>query len=129
MQDQPDAPQSMEEVLHPGSDASNVQPGFPNAPIGWRSENAIEIAQTENIELSVDHWETIRLLQKYYGANSESRINARELHDALDEKFHSRGGLRYLYQMFPGGPVAQGCRLAGLKAPAGTTDTGFGSVV
>ena len=30
--------------------------------------------------------------------------------------------------LFPGGPVAQGCRLAGLKAPAGAVDRGFGSV-
>ena len=129
MQELPGTPQSMEEVLHPGSDASHVQPGFPNAPKGWRSENAIELAQSESIELSVDHWDTIRVLQSFYARHSDSRINARELHDALDEKFHGKGGLRYLYELFPGGPIAQGCRLAGLKAPAGATDKGFGSVV
>src|SRR5574341_927751 len=47
---------------------------------------------------------------------------------ALDEKFHRQGGIRRLYLLFPGGPVAQGCPLAGLKAPAGATDRGFGSV-
>jgi len=46
----------------------------------------------------------------------------------LGEKFHRQGGIRHLYQLFPGGPVAQGCRIAGLKAPAGATDKGFGSV-
>jgi hypothetical protein len=30
--------------------------------------------------------------------------------------------------LFSGGPVAQGCRLAGLNAPAGAVDRGFGSV-
>ena len=55
-------------------------------------------------------------------------VNLRELHDALDEKFHRQGGIRHLYRLFPGGPVAQGCRIAGLKAPAGATDKGFGSV-
>jgi hypothetical protein len=47
---------------------------------------------------------------------------------ALDERFHHKGGMRYLYQLLPGGPVAQECRLAGLKAPAGAVDKGFGSV-
>jgi tRNA 2-thiouridine synthesizing protein E len=55
-------------------------------------------------------------------------INKRELHDALEEKFHIQGGLRYLYRIFPGGPVAQGCRLAGLKVPEGAIDKAFGSV-
>lgn len=52
----------------------------------------------------------------------------RELHDALDEKFHWKGGIGYLYRLFPGGPIAQGCRIAGLRAPAGAVDRGFGSV-
>ena len=53
----------------------------------------------------------------------------REIHDALEEKFHYKGGLKYLYDLFPGGPVAQGCKIAGLHIPAGATDKGFGSAV
>ncbi|MEN8176928.1 MAG: TusE/DsrC/DsvC family sulfur relay protein, partial [Pseudomonadota bacterium] len=73
-----------------------------------------------------EHWEMLRALQEYFARNDQP--NVRELHDALDEKFHSRGGLKRLYVLFPGGPVAQGCRLAGLEAPAGATDSSFGSV-
>ena len=51
----------------------------------------------------------------------------RQLHDALDERFHAKGGLKYLYEVFPGGPIAQGCRFAGLKPPAGAADKSFGS--
>jgi tRNA 2-thiouridine synthesizing protein E len=36
--------------------------------------------------------------------------------------------MRHLYMLFPGGPVAQGCRVAGLPVPAGAVDRGFGSV-
>jgi tRNA 2-thiouridine synthesizing protein E len=36
--------------------------------------------------------------------------------------------MKYLYTLLPGGPIAQGCRLAGLKPPAGAVDQGFGSV-
>ncbi len=52
----------------------------------------------------------------------------RELTDALDEAFHMNGGIKYLYKLFPGGPLVQGCRMAGLQAPAGAEDKGFGSV-
>ena len=61
--------------------------------------------------------------------HESNRINMRELHDALDEKFHHKGGIKYLYNLFPGGPIAQGWRLGGLQHPAGALDKGFGSAV
>jgi len=67
-----------------------------------------------------------RALQEYFAKNAS--VNVRHLHDALEEHFHGRGGLRFLYELFPGGPVAQGCRIAGLQPPAGSTDRSFGSV-
>lgn len=104
-------------------------PKFPHAPADWTFDAARRIADDESLKVSSDHWEAVRALQEYYARHEDITINIRELHDALDEKFHGRGGMRYLYQLFPGGPVAQGCRLAGLKAPAGAIDRGFGSVV
>jgi tRNA 2-thiouridine synthesizing protein E len=80
------------------------------------------------VELGEEHWDALRALQEYHARHAASAVNLRELHDALDEKFHRQGGIRHLYRLFPGGPVAQGCRIAGLKAPAGATDKGFGSV-
>jgi tRNA 2-thiouridine synthesizing protein E len=70
----------------------------------------------------------VRALQEYFARHEAVAINLRELHDALDEKFHLQGGIKHLYRLFPGGPVAQGCRIAGPKAPAGAIDKGFGSV-
>lgn len=103
---------------------------FPHAPDGWTRAAAIMTARREGLALGEDHWEALRALQEYFARHADTLpINTRALHDALDEKFHAQGGRKYLYQLFPGGPVAQGCRIAGLKAPAGTTDKGFGSVV
>ena len=103
-------------------------PRFPHAPAGWTQAAAIGIARQEGIELGENHWDALRGLHEYYARHQGSAINRRELHDALDEKFHRQGGIKHLYRLFPGGPVAQGCRIAGLKAPAGAVDRGFGSV-
>jgi tRNA 2-thiouridine synthesizing protein E len=102
--------------------------GFPNAPAGWQPRDAEKLAGELGITLGADHLEMLRALQEYFARNAKPDINVRELHDALGERFHARGGLKYLYRLFPGGPVAQGCALAGLEVPAGAADKSFGSV-
>lgn len=109
------------------SEANHTE-GFPHAPSGWSQESAAEVAAGEGIAATAEHWDAVRALQEYYARHDEPTINTRELHDALDERFHAHGGMKYLYQLFPGGPVSQGCRLAGLEPPAGSADPGFGSV-
>jgi tRNA 2-thiouridine synthesizing protein E len=102
---------------------------FPHAPAEWTPSDAVAAARQENLELTDDHWQTVRALQEFFARHADRPgINKRDLHDALNEKFHAKGGLRHLYEIFPGGPVAQGCRLAGLKAPEGAIDKAFGSV-
>jgi len=94
----------------------------------WSDEDARKVAVEEGITLADDHFEVLHALQEYYSRHDINLINMRELHDALEEKFHYKGGLKYLYDLFPGGPIAQGCRIAGLHAPSGAVDKGFGSV-
>ena len=103
-------------------------PRFPHAPEDWTPDAARQIAAAEGLELGEDHWETVRALQEYYARHEGAEIRRRALHDALEEKFHHKGGLRYLYTLFQGGPIAQGCRVAGLKPPAGAVDRSYGSV-
>ena len=117
--------ESMRDILNPGL-AAGSDPAFPHAPEDWRSSDAEDAARAEGLELGDGHWEAVRALQEYFRKNET--VNVRHLHDALDERFHGRGGLRSLYELFPGGPVAQGCRIAGLQAPAGSADRSFGSV-
>lgn len=122
-------------MLHDSSDINRLiqepvsDPDFPHAPLDWTREETLKVAQEEGLELTEDHWEAIRDLQNYYAHHADDTvINMRDLHDALDEHFHQKGGLKYLYTLFPGGPIAQSCRLAGLKAPFMATDRSFGSV-
>lgn len=122
-------------MLHTSTDINKLigdpatNPDFPYAPLDWTRENAMKVAREENLELTDTHWEVIRALQSFYAHHDDtSVISLRELHDALDEHFHLQGGLKYLYTLFPGGPIAQSCRLAGLKAPFMASDRSFGSV-
>jgi tRNA 2-thiouridine synthesizing protein E len=119
---------SLIDEIRAGGSSAVPDPAFPQAPEGWTRARALEAAKQEGIELADEHWVALRALQEYFARHEPTAINLRELHDALDEKFHRQGGIRHLYLLFPGGPVAQGCRLAGLKAPAGAIDRGFGSV-
>ena len=102
---------------------------FPDAPFDWEPESARLMALKEGLMLTPEHWEAISALQEYFARNADSGIHGRALHDALDEHFHHQGGIKFLYRVFPGGPVVQGCRIAGLKAPASANDQGFGSVM
>jgi len=101
---------------------------FPHAPVNWYPELVLETAREEGLELIEDHWLVILSLQEFFSRHDEpKRVNRRALHDALNEKFHHKGGLGYLYQLLPQGPIAQGCRLAGLLAPEGSVDLSYGS--
>lgn len=122
-------------MLHVSTDINHlirepvVDPDFPDAPLDWTRDDAMNIAREEGLTLTENHWNAVRALQRYYAQHAdETIINLRDLHDALDECFHPQGGLKYLYTLFPGGPIAQSCRLAGLKAPYIATDPSFGSV-
>lgn len=103
-------------------------PHFRHAPPEWTPAVAQDVARRENLDLTDDHWEVVRGLQEFFARHEDAPITLRDLHDALEEKFHHKGGVKYLYTLLPGGPIAQGCRLAGLKPPGGAIDTSFGSV-
>lgn len=102
---------------------------FPHAPDGWTPQMGHDFALAEGLVLNDDHWEVVHALQEYFARHEPRNYNMREAHDALDELFHARGGMKYLYYIFPGGPIAQGCRVAGLPVPYLAVDRGFGSVM
>ena len=99
---------------------------FPNAPAGWSPEHARQVAEIDSIELTDDHWEVISALQEYYTKVETPKL--RQVKDALNEKFYTKGGIKYLHQVIPTGSIAGGCKLAGLEVPAGAVDKSFGSV-
>lgn len=101
---------------------------YPHAPAEWSLDTAVALAKAEGLSLSEEHVKVLLDLQEYF-FHHEDRIHFRELHDALEEEFHIDGGIKHLYELFPGGPIAQGCRLAGLQVPAYAKDDNFGTVM
>jgi tRNA 2-thiouridine synthesizing protein E len=93
---------------------------------GWNRCKSVDLANSEGISLNDEHWAVIVYLRNHYlkhGLPGQARTTAR----ALNREFSARGGSRYLYRLFAGGPVTQGCRIANLRKPAGATDASFGT--
>jgi tRNA 2-thiouridine synthesizing protein E len=79
----------------------------------WDRNKSVDLAQTEGIQLTDEHWAVIVYLRRYY-LNHGSPIKSLTLENALNEQFSALGGSEYLYRLFPGGPVSQGSRFANL---------------
>jgi tRNA 2-thiouridine synthesizing protein E len=116
---------TMYSIMHPGVELQS-EPDFRDAPEGWTRAHARALAAAAGLKLTEDHWEVIRVLQGCYKDEVSPRI--RLLRDALEARFAGKGGMKYLFAILPGGPIAQGCALAGLKPPPGATDVSYGSV-
>jgi tRNA 2-thiouridine synthesizing protein E len=85
----------------------------------WDYGVAAAIAELTGTTLGEGHWEVLLFLREYY---SEFGIAPaiRVLTKALGRKFGpEKGNSKYLYDLFPGGPAKQACRIAGLPKPTG----------
>lgn len=94
----------------------------------WSEQTARERAAAEGIEMTDDHWEAVRVLRDHYLEHGLPE-SGRDLADVLADAFDDRGGRRFLYRLFPKGPVTQGMRIAGLPLPAYSEDDGFGTAL
>lgn len=84
-------------------------------------------ARAEEISLTDEHWEIVIYLRERYRHHGMAG-SGRELLHELEERFCDNKGRKRLYELFPGGPVSQGSRIAGLPLPPYSSDRSFGSV-
>ena len=85
----------------------------------WNEDVAKHLADTESVEMSDPHWEVINFLREYY---EEYKIAPmiRILTKAIGKKLgKEKGNTKYLYDLYPGGPAKQACKIAGLPKPTG----------
>ena len=93
----------------------------------WSQAIANSIAQQEGLSLTQEHWSALAFMREHYRRHGPVG-NAREMTRLLAQAFAKQGGKRYLYQLFPKGPVSQGSRIAGLPVPPHSRQLSFGSV-
>jgi len=93
----------------------------------WSEDFARELSAKEGITLTPEHWEVVCFMRDHFEECGLAPSGRTLLH-CLEEEFAEQGGRKYLFRLFPGGPVSQGSRIAGLPLPAYSSDRSFGSV-
>jgi TusE/DsrC/DsvC family sulfur relay protein len=99
-------------------DADVVQP--------WDRNTATAIAKQVGIKLTDEQWEVVSFLRKHYQTAGPIEY-ARDISVLLDQRFKDKGGLKYLFSLFPKGPVSYGCKIAGIPGPVDATNESFGT--
>lgn len=85
----------------------------------WSKELAEEIAKTENVEMTDEHWEVVNFLRDYYDEYQIAPA-VRVLIKAVKKTMGpDKGNNKYMYELFPYGPAKQACKIAGLPKPTG----------
>ncbi|MCX7554959.1 TusE/DsrC/DsvC family sulfur relay protein [Marinicella sp. S1101] len=82
----------------------------------WNREVAQVLAANDGIELTPQHWQLIETVQNIYDATGDTppmRLLIKLLRQKLDPEIDSR----YLYRLYPDGPVRFASKHAGLPKP------------
>jgi len=88
--------------------------GFIQEPEKWSEAVAEDLAKEEsNIQpMDEDHWKLVKYIRDYY--------HDFEVAPAVRMVCKRTGmDLKYIYEMFPKGPAAGACKVAGLPKPTG----------
>ncbi|MEM9102763.1 MAG: TusE/DsrC/DsvC family sulfur relay protein [Pseudomonadota bacterium] len=87
----------------------------------WTEEIAEQIAASEQLELTQDHWQVIHYVRHFfeqYNTSPAIRPLVKYLKIHLGEE---KGNSIYLHTLFPEGPAKQATKIAGLPKPARCT--------
>lgn len=82
----------------------------------WNREAAKQLAATDHIELTDDHWMIITAVQSIYDLTGDTppmRLLIKALRAQLNDAIDSR----FLYRLYPDGPVRLASKHAGLPKP------------
>lgn len=89
---------------------------------------AVEARAKEiGFHLTDKHWEAIDFIKKFYDYHEDEGLKVGDYSNALKGKYSKQGGLKYLYSLFPEGPINTVTRLAGIPVNSVRNDS-MGSV-
>ncbi len=86
-----------------------------------------ERAKETGVHLTDKHWEAIDFIQKFYDYHENEALKVSDYNNALQGKYSLQGGLKYLYTLFPHGPVKTITELTGISVN-NIQDQSMGSV-
>jgi len=77
-------------------------------------QDVIFRAKNFGISLTGKHWEVIFFLKNFYDYHEDEELKIKDYNNALRGKYAGQGGLKYLYNLFPGDPLKTIKHLAGI---------------
>ena len=83
----------------------------------WSTDVAAALAAENDFNLTVAHWKIIKFVRQYFATYSIEPPMRALVKAANVYVEDGTGGSRYLYQLFPDGPLKDACRYAGLPKP------------
>lgn len=107
----------MPQIEVKGKSYALSEAGFLREGDVWSEDLAVALAATVGIELSPAHWEIVLFIREYY-ARFKHLPNNRVFVKAVQKTLGAeKGNTRYLYRLFPDGPLKTACRIGGLPKP------------
>lgn len=85
----------------------------------WNKDLGGQIAVLEGIEMTDAHWEVINFLREYYQKYQIAPMIKILVKEVAKVMGPDKGNTKYLYELYPGGPAKQACKIAGLPKPTG----------
>jgi tRNA 2-thiouridine synthesizing protein E len=91
-------------------------------------EEVEERARNIGITLTDEHWNAINFVKNFYDYHEDEELQVKDYNNAFKGKYAHQGGLKYLYQLFPDGPINTITQLAGIPTVKSTQNNSTGSV-
>lgn len=83
----------------------------------WSEDVAGELAQSDGMQLTEDHWEVVRAMRDYYQAYNVSPVKKLLKRSLRERSGSERFDNDHLDSLFPGGVLVQGSKIAGIPIP------------